>query len=358
MTPVVRLGPDQLWLRWTLKWGRVAVGVLAVALSAQAFAASASLAAPTIEPPVELTTSVADSTEVTPAAVVSSSAETSIGSIASAPELSASDTADSIAIVTAQAGDPARPAPDAAPVAPAAPASAASPASEDRATPAPALAADSDAARDADDTPDPRDPFERINRQIFAVNMALDEALVLPVARAYERHVPQPVQTGLRNMMSNLLDPYIAANSLLQGKPLDAASDLARFAVNTTVGVLGIADPATELGLEKHREDFGQTLGVWGMPPGPYVMLPLFGPSTVRDTVGFAVDVFGALLARFKNTQVRYSLASLEFLQQRVRALPAQQFLDEAFDPYLLIRNGYLQRRGSLIYDGDPPSDD
>jgi len=352
LTPVVRLGPDQLWLRWTLKWGRVAVGMLAVALSAQAFAASAGLATPSIEPPVELATSVADSAEVTAAAVVSSSAETSIGSIASARELSASDTADSIAIVTAQAGDPARPAPDAAPVAPAAPAS------EDRATPAPALAADSDAARDADDTPDPRDPFEQINRQIFAVNMALDEALVLPVARAYERHVPQPVQTGLRNMMSNLLDPYIAANSLLQGKPLDAASDLARFAVNTTVGVLGIADPATELGLEKHREDFGQTLGVWGVPPGPYVMLPLFGPSTVRDTVGFVVDVFGALLARFKNTQVRYSLASLEFLQQRVRALPAQQFLDEAFDPYLLIRNGYLQRRGSLIYDGDPPSDD
>jgi phospholipid-binding lipoprotein MlaA len=215
-----------------------------------------------------------------------------------------------------------------------------------------------DVLRDSEDSPDLRDPFESLNRQIFAVNMALDEALVLPVARAYERHVPQPVQTGLRNMMSNLLDPYIAANSLLQGKPLDAVSDLARFAVNTTVGVLGIADPATELGLQKHREDFGQTLGVWGVPPGPYVMLPLFGPSTVRDTVGFVVDVFGALLARFKNTQVRYSLASLEFLQQRVRALPAQQFLDEAFDPYLLIRNGYLQRRSSLIYDGDPPTDD
>jgi phospholipid-binding lipoprotein MlaA len=208
------------------------------------------------------------------------------------------------------------------------------------------------------DKPDPRDPFESVNRQIFAINMALDDALVLPVARAYEQHVPKPIQTGLRNMMANLLDPYIAVNSLLQGKPMDAISDLGRFVVNSTVGVLGISDPASDMGLEKHREDFGQTLGVWGVPPGPYVMLPLFGPSTVRDTVGFVVDVFGALLARFKNTEVRYTLATLEFLQQRVRALPAQQFLDEAFDPYLLIRNGYLQRRDSLIYDGDPPSQD
>jgi phospholipid-binding lipoprotein MlaA len=326
---------------------RLAVTVFALALSAQqAFATPSGLATPLAELPVEQAIGTLSRADVTEAPVAAFNAE---APIVPARESLATDVAESMPIMTAQADDPARIPADTVPAAPVV-----VPAADARQAPS----AQSDVSRDSEDTPDLRDPFESINRQIFAVNMALDEALVLPVARAYERHVPQPVQTGLRNMMSNLLDPYIAANSLLQGKPLDAVSDLARFAVNTTVGVLGIADPATELGLQKHREDFGQTLGVWGVPPGPYVMLPLFGPSTVRDTVGFVVDVFGALLARFKNTQVRYSLASLEFLQQRVRALPAQQFLDEAFDPYLLIRNGYLQRRSSLIYDGDPPTDD
>ena len=326
---------------------RLAVTVFALALSAQqAFAMPSGLATPLAELPVEQAIGTLSRADVTETPVAAFNAE---APIVPAPGSLAPDFAESMPTMTAQADDPARIPPDTVPAAPVV-----VPAADARQAPS----AQSDVSRDSEDTPDLRDPFESINRQIFAVNMALDEALVLPVARAYERHVPQPVQTGLRNMMSNLLDPYIAANSLLQGKPLDAVSDLARFAVNTTVGVLGIADPATELGLQKHREDFGQTLGVWGVPPGPYVMLPLFGPSTVRDTVGFVVDVFGALLARFKNTQVRYSLASLEFLQQRVRALPAQQFLDEAFDPYLLIRNGYLQRRSSLIYDGDPPTDD
>ena len=326
---------------------RLAVTVFAMVLSAQqAFAMPSGLATPLTELPVEQAIGTLSRADVTEAPVAAFNAE---APIVPARESLATDFAESMPIMTAQADDPARIPADTVPAAPVV-----VPAADARQAPS----AQSDVSRDSEDTPDLRDPFESINRQIFAVNTALDEALVLPVARAYERHVPQPVQTGLRNMMSNLLDPYIAANSLLQGKPLDAVSDLARFAVNTTVGVLGIADPATELGLQKHREDFGQTLGVWGVPPGPYVMLPLFGPSTVRDTVGFVVDVFGALLARFKNTQVRYSLASLEFLQQRVRALPAQQFLDEAFDPYLLIRNGYLQRRSSLIYDGDPPTDD
>lgn len=326
---------------------RLAVTVFAMVLSAQqAFAMPSGLATPLTELPVEQAIGTLSRADVTEAPVAAFNAE---APIVPARESLATDFAESMPIMTAQADDPARIPADTVPAAPVV-----VPAADARQAPS----AQSDVSRDSEDTPDLRDPFESINRQIFAVNTALDEALVLPVARAYERHVPQPVQTGLRNMMSNLLDPYIAANSLLQGKPLDAVSDLARFAVNTTVGVLGIADPATELGLQKHREDFGQTLGVWGVPPGPYVMLPLFGPSTVRDTVGFVVDVFGALLARFKNTQVRYSLASLEFLKQRVRALPAQQFLDEAFDPYLLIRNGYLQRRSSLIYDGDPPTDD
>jgi phospholipid-binding lipoprotein MlaA len=320
---------------------------MAMALSAQpALATPSDLATPLTEPPAEQAVGALSAADVTETPVAAFNAE---APIVPAPESLANDAAESMPIMTAQADDPARIPLDSVPAAPIV-----VPAAGDRQAPS----APSEASYNSEDTADPRDPFESLNRQIFAVNMALDEALVLPVARAYEQHVPQLLQTGLRNMMSNLLDPYIAANSLLQGKPLDAASDLARFAVNTTVGVLGIADPATELGLQKHREDFGQTLGVWGVPPGPYVMLPLFGPSTVRDTVGFVVDVFGALLARFKNTEVRYSLASLEFLQQRVRALPAQQFLDEAFDPYLLIRNGYLQRRTSLIYDGDPPTAD
>jgi len=205
--------------------------------------------------------------------------------------------------------------------------------------------------------PDAADPFESVNRHIYGFNAALDEAIMQPVARTYERYMPKPVQTGLSNLVSNLLDPYIAANNLLQGKPKEALSDLARFVVNTTVGVVGLGDPASEMGLEKHREDFGQTLAVWGVPAGPYMMLPVFGPSTARDTAGFVVDVFGALVARFKNVDLRNSLAALEFVQQRVRALPAQQFLDDALDPYLLVRSGYLQRRRSLIYDGNPPDE-
>lgn len=228
-------------------------------------------------------------------------------------------------------------------------------------TPAGSPAAEPSASAPARETtpfiPDAADPFESLNRQIYGFNAGLDEAIMQPVARTYERYVPKPLQTGLSNMVSNLLDPYIAANNLLQGKPKEALSDLARFVVNTTVGVVGIGDPASEMGLEKHREDFGQTLAVWGVPAGPYMMLPVFGPSTLRDTAGFVVDVFGALVARFKNVDLRNSIAALEFVQQRVRALPAQQFLDDALDPYLLVRSGYLQRRRSLIYDGNPPDE-
>ena len=204
----------------------------------------------------------------------------------------------------------------------------------------------------------PTDPLESLNRQIYAFNMGLDRTIMLPVARAYDRYVPNVVQTGLRNAVSNLLDPYIAANNLLQGKPKEALSDLTRFALNTTVGIVGLADPATELGLEKHREDFGQTLGVWGVPPGAYMMLPVFGPSNVRDTIGFGVDIFGALVARFDQAWVRIGLGGLDLIQLRVRALPAQGLFEDALDPYLLIRDGYLQRRRSLIYDGEPPDAD
>jgi phospholipid-binding lipoprotein MlaA len=199
------------------------------------------------------------------------------------------------------------------------------------------------------------DPLETLNRQVSDFNTAIDDALMLPIARAWDRYVPDVFQMITRNVLSNLLDPWVAFNNLLQGKPADAFTDVARFGVNTTFGFAGFMDVASELGLEKHREDFGQTLAVWGVPSGPYVVLPILGPSTVRDTAGFGVDVFGALVNRFDRVALRNSIAALEFVQTRAKLLPAQQALEGALDRYLLMRDSYLQRRRSQFFDGLPP---
>ena len=147
----------------------------------------------------------------------------------------------------------------------------------------------------------------------------------------------------------------MAFNNLLQGKPGAAVSDLGRFVVNTTFGVVGVADLATEFGLVKHNEDFGQTLAVWGVPAGPYLMLPGLGPSTVRDTLAFLVDYNGSVKNHIDSESLRYGMTGLDVIQARVRALPAQSLLDEALDRYLLVRAVHPQLRRSPIYHGKSP---
>ena len=140
--------------------------------------------------------------------------------------------------------------------------------------------------------PDPSDPLEGFNRSVYRFNDAFDRAVAKPVATAYKEVLPNPVRNGVRNFFSNIADLLIGANNLLQGKPEEALTDWMRFAVNTTFGVVGIADWATDMGLDKHNEDFGQTLGRWGVGSGPYVVLPFLGPSDVRDSVGTALDMY------------------------------------------------------------------
>jgi phospholipid-binding lipoprotein MlaA len=202
------------------------------------------------------------------------------------------------------------------------------------------------------------DPFEPFNRGVARFNDSVDGWVFRPVARFYDRWTPEVVRMIARNVLSNLLDPYIALNNFLQGKPAAGFNDLGRFVFNTTFGFLGFGDPASEVGMEKHREDFGQTLGVWGVPPGPYLVLPFFGPSNVRDGIGFGVDAWTALINRFDNVPFRNSMAGLQFVETRAHLLPADRLLQDALDRYLLVRDSYLQRRRSLVFDGNPPDDD
>ena len=203
---------------------------------------------------------------------------------------------------------------------------------------------------------DPRDPLEGYNRAMFAVNDVVDEALFKPVARAYKAVAPAPLRGMVRNFFANLEDPLIGANNMLQGKFLDGWTDWARFAFNTVFGVLGINDVASEMGLEKHNEDFGQTFGRWGAGDGPYLVLPFFGASTLRDTGGLALDWHFAPLAEARPIALRNSLYTLYFVNTRAELLEASRILEQAaLDRYIFQRDAYFQRRRSLIYDGSPP---
>jgi phospholipid-binding lipoprotein MlaA len=203
---------------------------------------------------------------------------------------------------------------------------------------------------------DPRDPWEKVNRNVFAFNEGLDAAVLKPVAELYAK-LPDGLRECFSNAFSNLRGPSTAVNNALQGKPEEAISDVGRFLVNTTFGLVGCFDPATDLGLERHREDFGQTLGVWGFEPGPFVMLPVLGPSNVRDAVGIlAVEPFLDLNFYIDYPSVEYSILALRIVNERAELLPADRLINEAaLDKYSFIRDGYLQRRRSLVYDGNPP---
>ena len=202
----------------------------------------------------------------------------------------------------------------------------------------------------------PRDPYEGFNRTMFTVHEALDRTVVRPVARGYDRAVPLPVKAGVGNFFGNVGDAWIGANNLLQGKPGDAGRDLARLLVNSTLGIFGLFDVASELGLEKHEEDFGQTLAVWGVGDGGYLFWPLIGPRSVRDTAGFVADAMVDPVGRVDPVRTRNSLRAVRIVDVRAGLLPSDRVVEEAaLDRYAYIRDAYFQRRNNQIHDGRPP---
>jgi phospholipid-binding lipoprotein MlaA len=206
--------------------------------------------------------------------------------------------------------------------------------------------------------PNPADPWERFNRGSFAFNDAVDRNVLKPAARSYAEGMPPFAQEGVSNFFDNLQDLGTGANNLLQGKFADGASDLARFAVNTVVGIGGLWDVATPMGLEKHDEDFGQTLGWWGVPPGPYFVIPLLGPSTLRDAPARWVDPSYGYNRQITDVALRNFLFGLDILQTRAGLMKAEKILDEAaLDRYSFTRDAWLQRRRHHVYDGRPPRD-
>lgn len=204
---------------------------------------------------------------------------------------------------------------------------------------------------------DPRDPLEKINRNVFEFNQGLDDAVLKPLAEAWVIALPVEVRTCLGNAFFNLRGPSTVINSLLQGKPESASEDLARFALNSSFGLAGCFDLASMAGIERNREDFGQTLGVWGVPPGAFLMIPLLGPSSVRDAIGIlGVEPFLDLNFYFPNSTVEYTVFGLRIVNERSELLQAGRLVeDAALDRYSFVRDGYLQRRRYLVYDGNPP---
>ena len=202
------------------------------------------------------------------------------------------------------------------------------------------------------------DPFESVNRPIYRANDFIDRRIAKPVTEAYLSYTPQPVQNSVSNFFDNVVYPNVILNDFLQGKGTQGLEDLGRFLVNTTFGFLGVWDMATPLGLEAHDEDFGQTLGVWGMDESIYLILPFIGPSTVRDVPNLGVSTVTNILFYVPSPYV-VPVALLGFIDLRARLNEAITFRDEtAVEPYLFTREAYLQHRKFLIYDGNPPIDD
>lgn len=201
-----------------------------------------------------------------------------------------------------------------------------------------------------------RDPLEGLNRATFAFNEALDTMAIRPVARGYEKALPAPIRTGIMNFFGNIGDLFIAVNNLLQGKPTEAAGDAGRVLVNSTLGILGFFDVASGMGLERHEEDFGQTLGRWGAEPGPYLVVPIYGPRDIRDTIGLVLDVATDPVSNIAHVATRNVMVGVRLISDRAALLPADKVIEEAaLDKYSYVRDAYLQRRRSLIFDGRPP---
>lgn len=204
------------------------------------------------------------------------------------------------------------------------------------------------------------DPFEAWNRKVFDFNDDLDKAILKPIATAYAEIFPPVVRRGVDNFYANLLDPWSAVNSLLQGKPFRALQSAFRFAVNSTFGILGLIDVAADMDIDRQQEDFGQTLGVWGAEPGAYLVWPFIGSSTVRDSIAMPLDYLASPMNLLNDGATPIAIWSLRVVNTRAQLLDASNLIDEiALDRYSFIRDAYLQRRGSLIRDGEeePPYD-
>ncbi len=198
----------------------------------------------------------------------------------------------------------------------------------------------------------PQDPWEPWNRGVYKFNDVLDRAVAKPVAQTYVKVVPQPIRTGVTNFFANLDTPTVMVNDVLQGKLLAAANDLGRFVLNTTVGLAGILDPASSAGLTRNNEDFGQTLGKWGVPPGPFLEIPVLGPSDLRDGPSRVVDSYTNPRQYIKNNWVKYGLYLPDLTDRRAALLSLDETLKHTFDPYAFVRDAYLQRRAYLVSDG------
>ncbi len=207
-------------------------------------------------------------------------------------------------------------------------------------------------------TTNPRDPLEPMNRKIFGFNEAVDQVFIKPVASGYAQVVPSFVQTAFSNVINNIKDVWSAVNLVLQGRPGEGAQEVLRVGINTTMGLGGLLDIATPMQLERHNEDLGQTFGVWGVPSGAYLVLPLFGPSTLRDAAGLPADSYFSPTVLFHQVPDINSVRVMTLIHTRAQLLDATALMsDVALDKYAFVRDAYLQRRRNLIYNGDPPDE-
>lgn len=203
---------------------------------------------------------------------------------------------------------------------------------------------------------DNSDPWEGYNRAMFSFNRSVDKAVIRPLAKGYQAITPEFVDIGVTNFFSNLGDVVVIANDLLQLKGEQAVQDTVRFSVNSTLGLLGFIDIATLMGLPKNYEDFGQTLGYWGVGEGYYLVLPLLGPSTTRDIFQYPVDYFFYPVSYIDPTSDRLIVRGVELIDYRALLLPVDGALDDALDPYIFLREAYRERRLNLVHDGSPPN--
>ena len=203
-----------------------------------------------------------------------------------------------------------------------------------------------------------QDPWEGMNRKIYAFNDALDKHVARPVARTYVRAVPGPTRNGIHNAVTNLDEPVTVVNDVLQGKVGQGLQDLGRFVINSTLGLLGWFDVAKHVGLPHHDEDLGQTLARWHVPSGPYLVLPFFGPSTIRDATGRVGDIYADPPREWLPPRWRNAEYVVDALDARVGLMQTNEALDSAYDPYVFMRDAYIQNRRYKIYDGNPPAPD
>ena len=204
----------------------------------------------------------------------------------------------------------------------------------------------------------PADPLEPFNRGVYKFNDAVDGAVLKPVATAYRDITPDLVRQGVRNFFNNLQDGWSIVNNALQLKGQGTSDSFGRFLLNSTFGLGGVFDLASDLKIERNTKDFGHTLGYWGVAPGPYLVLPLMGPSTLRDTVALPVDAQGSLTSHMAHVPTRNTVMAIELVDRRESLLKATEMLEQlALDPYVFTRDAYLQRRRSAVFDGNPPDE-